>query len=173
MNLIVTCPRHLEPEAREEIGAILKDMGDETPLISITVMPGILTVETGLDPLVVTHKTRERLLEEPWYIRYCLRLIPIQKTTKTDLAYAKNEIRCVMNGISKEDTYRISIEKRNSDISSKEWISEIASMIPNKVSLENPDKIVLVEIIGDTTGVAVIPRNGVLSVEKTKRSLSE
>ncbi len=75
--------------------------------------------------------------------------------------------------ISKDDSYRISIEKRNSDISSTELITKVANKIKNKVSLENPDKIVQIEILGAKTGISILKKSDILSVEKTKRSLSD
>ena len=75
--------------------------------------------------------------------------------------------------ISDGETYRISIEKRNSDLSSQEIISKIAGKIKNKVSLEFPDKVVLIEILGNKTGVSILKKSDVLSIEKTKRSISE
>ena len=43
----------------------------------------------------------------------------------------------------------------------------------NKVSLEFPDKIILIEVLGNQTGIAIVKKGDVLSVEKTKRSISE
>ena len=173
MNLIITCARHLEPETEEEIRGILEDLGDTEPVVSTTAMSGILTAKTGLDPFLAIKKTREKLLEEPWHIRYCLRLIPIQKTVETRLEDVEEGVEGIMGGISEGDTYRISIKKRDSGISSREWISRIAGKVPNRVSLENPDKIILIEVLGDKTGIAIISENDVLSVEKAKRSLAE
>ena len=68
--------------------------------------------------------------------------------------------------ISEGETYRISIEKRNSNLSSQEIISKIANKIKNKVSLEFPDKIVLIEILGNKTGISILEKSDVLSVEK-------
>ena len=173
MNLIITCARHMEPETAEEIGSILEDMGDPGPTTTITDMPGILTVQTTVDPFAVVRETREKLSEEPWHVRYCLRLIPVQKTAETSIEDIGRCVDGLRDGILEKDTYRISVEKRNSSISTQELISRIAGKIPNKVSLEIPDKIVLIEVLGDKTGVAIIQRGDILSVEKTKRSLSE
>jgi tRNA acetyltransferase TAN1 len=52
-------------------------------------------------------------------------------------------------------------------------ITKIANKIKNKVSLENPDKIIQIEILGGITGMAVLKKSDILSVEKTKRSLSD
>lgn len=173
MNLIITCARHLEPEAEEEIKEILKEFGDSEPRVSITNMSGILTAETSLESIQVVRKMKEMLLDEPWSIRYCLRVIPIQKVIETKIEEMEKMITYISEQISDDETYRISIEKRNSDISSQEIITKIANKIKNKVSLEFPDKVILIEILGNKTGISVLKKLDVLSTEKTKRSISE
>ena len=49
-GLIVTCARHFEPDACDEIEKILADLGDESAYAKATSMSGIITVETSLDP---------------------------------------------------------------------------------------------------------------------------
>lgn len=173
MNLIVTCARHLEDETSEEIKDILDKFGDPEPSITISNMPGILTVSTKLDPMQIVKKIHEMILDEPWSVRYCLRIIPIQIIVETTLNGIEKEVQPLISKINKEETYRISIEKRNSDISSQELIEKIASKIKNKVSLENPDKIILIETLGEKTGISVLENSDILSVEKLKRSISE
>ena len=173
MNLIITCARHLEEETEDEIIDILDDLGDSGAKTSISNMSGILTAETALDPIEVVKKMKEMLLDEPWSIRYCLRVIPIQKFIETNVKGIEEVISSMSNQIQDTDTYRISIEKRNSDISSKEIITKIADQIKNKVSLEFPDKIILIEILGSVTGISILKKSDILSLEKTKRSMSE
>ena len=173
MNLIVTCARHLEEETEDEIIDILEELGDSDVKISISSMSGILTAETTLDPIEVVRKMKEILLDEPWSIRYCLRVIPIQKFIETNVEEIEKTISSMLNQIQDTDTYRISIEKRNSDISSKEIITKIADKIKNKVSLDFPDKIILIEILGIITGISILEKSDILSLEKTKRSMSE
>jgi len=173
LNLIITCPRHFEEEASEEIKRILIELGDQEPRIIISSMPGILTGITSLNPIEAIEKIREKILDEPWSIRYCLRIIPIQGVCKTNIKEIEDEILKKIGVIKSEDSYRITIEKRNSKVSSNEIISKIAKNISNKVSLDSPDWVILIEIIGDEAGVSVIRNNNILSVEKTKRSLSD
>ena len=173
MNLIITCPRHFEEEASEEVKRILIELGDQEPKIIITSMPGILTGITSLNPIESIEKIREKIQDEPWTIRYCLRIIPIQGVCKTNIKEIEDEILKKIGVIKTEDSYRITIEKRNSKVSSDEIISKIAKNITNKVSLDSPDWIILIEIIGDKAGVSIIRNNNILSVEKIKRSLSD
>jgi len=173
MNLIITCARHFEPETQEELMSILEELGDSDAIVSITKMSGILTAETKLDPIMVVRKIKEMILDEPWSIRYSLRIIPIQKVIETKIEEIEKTVTSISEQISDGETYRVSIEKRNSDLSSQEIISKIANKIKNKVSLEFPDKVVLIEILGDKTGISILKKADILSVEKTKRSISE
>lgn len=173
MNLIITCARHLEPETSDEINAILTQFGDENPEITRTSMSGVLTVKTELDPFEIIRKIREKIADEPWSIRYCLRIIPIEQVTETNLEEISSKVVSLMKKVDEKDSYRITIEKRNSEISSTELISKIADNIQNKVSLENPDWIVLVEILGNKAGISVLKSNDVFSLEISKRELLE
>ncbi|MGD8637456.1 MAG: RNA methyltransferase, partial [Nitrosopumilaceae archaeon] len=103
MNLIITCARHLEPEAREEINKILVEFGDSEPQITITSMSGILTAKTQLDPVQVVRKIREMVLDEPWSIRYCLRIIPMQKFVDTDIEKIDDAVSELSNDISEDE----------------------------------------------------------------------
>ncbi|NND86599.1 MAG: RNA methyltransferase [Nitrosopumilus sp.] len=173
MNLIITCARHLEPETVEEISGILEELGDAESKISITKMSGIITVETKLDPIDVVKKIREMVLDEPWSLRYSLRIIPIQRKVETKIERIEETIEEIVGDIGEDETYRISIEKRDSDISSQDLISKIASKLKNKVSLEFPDKIILLEILGNICGISILKKSDILSTEKIKRSISE
>jgi tRNA acetyltransferase TAN1 len=163
----------LEPETQEEITKILEQMGDSDPMVLPTKMSGIITATTNLDPIQVVNDLRSRILDEPWSVRYCLRIIPVQKTTETEIEKIDETVAQLSDLISNGDTYRISIEKRNCNISSQELITKLAKRFSNKVSLEHPDKVIQIEVLGGKTGVAILKTSDILSMEKTKRSLSE
>ena len=152
---------------------MVEDFGDSDAQISITSMSGILTAETKLDPIEIVRKIKEMVLDEPWSIRYYLRIIPIQKIIESKMEEIEEAISSMSQEILEGETYRISIEKRNSDLSSKEIITKIADKIKNKVSLEFADKIILIEILGNKTGISILKKSDILSIEKTKRSISE
>ena len=173
MNLIVTCARHLEGETEDELIDILDELGDSDVKISVSSMSGIITVQTKLNPIEVVRKMKEMVLDEPWSIRYCLRIIPIQKVVETNIEEIEKSICNMSSEINEKESYRILIEKRNSDISSKEIITKIANKIKNKVSLDFPDKIILIEILGIITGISILKKSDILSLEKTKRSMSD
>ncbi len=173
MNLIITCPRHFELESKEELRKILQDEGDENPVFLTTDMSGIFTVSTKIEGLDIVRRIKEMISEEPWSLRYIRRIIPIQTTCNTELEEIVKEAVLLSKVMKVDESYRISIEKRNSSISSREIISKIAEKISNKVSLENYDWKILIEILGKHTGISVLKNQDILSVEKEKRSLTE
>lgn len=134
MNLIVTCPRNLELEAESEIKKILNELDDQEPEIFQTDMRGILMVNTILEPLKIIDWVKNKINDEPWFFRYCLRIIPVQKTTDTDIDKIKQNVMNLKSIIQENDSYRITVEKRNSNLPSSQIINEIAKIIPNKVS---------------------------------------
>jgi len=169
LNLIITCARNLESETKNEIRKILDELGDQEPEILNVGMRGILMVNTIIEPSKIIDWVKNKIIEEPWLIRYCLRIIPIQRITDTELDKIKQTVIKLKDTIQKNDSYRITIEKRNTDISSTEIITEIAKIFPNKVSLNQPDWIVLIEILGNDTGISILKDDELFSLDKAKR----
>ena len=169
MNLIITCARNLESETKNEIKKILDELGDQEPEILNVGMRGILMVDTTIEPSKIIDWIRNKIIEEPWLIRYCLRIIPIQSITETNIDKIKENVIKLKDSIQKNDSYRITIEKRNASISTNEIITEVAKIFPNKVSLNKPDLIVLIEILGDKTGISILKDSELFSLDKSKR----
>ena len=169
MNLIITCARNLESETKNEIMKILGELDDQEPEILNVSMRGILTINTTIEPSKIIDYVKNKVIEEPWSIRYCLRLIPIQSVTETETDKIAQNVVKLKDTIHKNDSYRITIEKRNTSISSSEIITEVAKIFPNKVSLNQPDWIVLIEIIGNETGISILKNDELFSLDKAKR----
>jgi len=169
LNLIITCARNLESETKNEIRKILDELGDQEPEILNVGMRGILMVNTIIEPSKIIDWVKNKIIEEPWLIRYCLRIIPIQRITDTEIDKIKQTVIKLKDTIQKNDSYRITIEKRNTSISSNEIITEVAEIFPNKVSLNQPDWIILIEIIGNETGISILKNDELFSLDKAKR----
>jgi tRNA acetyltransferase TAN1 len=169
LNLIITCARNLESETKNEIKKILDELGDQEPKILNVGMRGILMIDTIIEPSKIIDWIRNKIVEEPWLIRYCLRILPIQSITETNIDKIKQNVIKLKDSIQKNDSYRITVEKRNTSISTNEIITEVAKIFPNKVSLNKPDFIILIEILGDNTGISILKDSELFSLDKSKR----
>ena len=168
-NLLVSSARGNEREANEELGYLIRELGDPSPRTDYTAVSGLTVAKTNLDPVRVISRLRPLLREKPWEFRYVLKVKPVQKVVPCEIEAIGNAVSERSSAIRDGETFRVSIEKRRSDVSSKEVIDAIAAKIPRKVDLRDPRKIVLVEIIGRVAGIAVIRPNGILGIEREKR----
>ena len=171
-NLFYTTYRYREFNAVEEINLLLERFGDESPILEIQEVSGVILAFTKLNPFELTAKYRELLTEEPWQFRYILRAIPIEKSFYTDLKNIEIEVvNLVKKKITANDSFRITVEKRYTSLRSKEIISSIAAKLSGyKVALENPRWIILVEIIGNKTGISVLTKRDIFSSVMEKRN---
>ena len=169
MNLIITCQRNLEEPTILEIQNMLERFGDMEAIIEKTVFSGIIQVQTSLDNIKVLSNFKEIIDDEPWLIKYCSRIIPIQKECESKMEDITNAAIELSYKMKENETYRLTIEKRHSSLHTKDIISNIANSISNKVSLENSDWEIIIQVLRNKTGVSVIPLNTILSVGKQKR----
>lgn len=169
-NLIVSTFRNAENNAKGEIFHLLDRLGDSKSK-SESVMSGLIVVNTSLDVFDLIDQLRELVIDEPWEIHYILRLLPIEIVIPTRLEQLSIEISKLCTKMKQKDTYRITVEKRQNNLSSREIISAIAKEIKNKVDLQNPDWTILVETIGQYTGISILRQHQIFSsiVEKRDR----
>ena len=168
-NLLITCSRGQEEDARIETLAVLKQIGDPNPIVEKTPVRGLLTAKTSIGPVKAVNKMRELLKERPVAFLYIKRAIPVQKIVKTDLDEIARVAREFGEEIGEGETFRVTVEKRHTDLKTMEIIEAAASKIERKVNLDNPDKIILIEVVGHLTGISLIRRGDILSTEKELR----
>ena len=169
MNLIITCQRNLEEPTILEIQNILERFGDTDAIIDKTIFSGIIQIETKIDSMNVLDGFKDLIEDEPWLIKYCSRIIPIQEECESKLEHITDKVNSLSSIIKKNETYRITVEKRQSSLHAKDIISKIADSLSNKVSLENSDWEIIIQVLRDRTGISIIPPNSILSVHKQKR----
>ena len=159
----------MEVETINEVTHLLDEFGDPNARSSKTGFSGIIKIETVLEISELVEKFRDKIENEPWEIRYCSRIIPIQKTCQTDLITIKQNVTELISLINPNETYKISIDRRDSELIRSEIISNIVELLTNSVSLEKPDWEIIIQILGNETGISVMPKNSILSVTRLKR----
>jgi len=171
-NLLATADNFNRSQACSELWMLLRAVGDEAPEVDRSPVKGLITARTNLDPLEAIRRLREELLENSKHFKVLLRVMPIEARVPTTMEDIKEASRSLASKIPEEETYRITVEKRRTELRSMEVIDAIAEGIERRVDLENPDWTLLVQILGRTTGVSMIPSDGLLNVQKERASLS-
>ena len=169
-NLLITTFRNRESDAYDELYGLLDMLGDSEPSVEITSISGIILASSNLDPILIVEKCREIVRNEPWRFRYVLRVIPIEKICKAEIIEIHNVVKQLCRKISQEQTYKVMIEKRHTKLHSKDIISTVTSDISLKVKLNDPDWIILIQILNRLAGVSIIRSNQIFSSVKEKIS---
>jgi tRNA acetyltransferase TAN1 len=167
-NLLATTSRGNEDEACSELWYLLGEIGDSAPNVDKTGVAGLIAAKTAFDPFEVIKRFREILRERPYEFRYILRIIPIEKVVRTDLGEIQRVATELSSKIGKNETFRVTVEKRFTETSTKDIIEAAAANIEREVNLNNPDKILLVEVVGGLTGLSVIKPDEILAIMKEK-----
>lgn len=169
-DLLISSARGNEAEANSEARYIIGELGDKSSITDLTSVSGLTIAKTLLEPTSIIYKLRELLRVRPWQFRYVLKIKPIEQVVESNIQHIVAATTGNIHKIGPTHTFRVSVEKRRSDLSSKEIIDAVASTIRRKVELRNPDKIVLIEVIGPFTGVSVIDPDGIFSVGKDRKN---
>ncbi len=157
-----------ERQMCHELAFLLKEAGDPEAKADRTGIRGLVVAKTALDPVEAIEKFRVMLQERPYEFRYALRIIPIQKVVHTNLEEIKQAAAELAAELGENETFRVTIEKRFTSLHSRDFIEAVATTIQNKVDLNTPDKVLLIEVLGGYTGMSLMKRTDVISVLKEK-----
>jgi len=166
-NLLVSCLWGAHRRAKEEILRVLRTLDDENPLVKPTIAKGIIGVKTSLDPREVVHRLRSMFNKDPFILQQTTKWVPVDLWTHSDLNSMKDAVEVLRNKIRVGEKWRMIVEKRRYTQYHKiKIITALAELIDEKVDLENPDKILRVDIIGRYTGFSVLTPQDIFSVTK-------
>jgi len=169
MNLIVTSAKGLEARASAEFKEVALLSGARKLTIERSAYDGVLEVEAENPKGLISFIT-DFVRSEPFKVRFMMRLIPVDRVVDTKMQDIVKAVRDLSSSIGHGESFRITIEARDSPYSDKELIEAIADAIDRKVSLDSPDKVVLLEIFGEYSGISILAPNEIVSIPKLKRA---
>lgn len=168
-NLVISTSRGNERNTCSEMWYLLGEVGDRGSVIETTSVIGLVIAKTKLDPIKAIRDLRTLLKDRPWEFKYTLKLVPVQKVVEAQLEKIEQAALELAAHIGQKEEFRITVEKRHTDLSSKTLIDTVAKGIERTVDLDSPDRILMIEVIGQLVGLALIQPEDILSVEREKR----
>jgi len=166
-NLLVSYSWGMCGKAIEEVRSVLKSLGDEEPIVKRTFAEGIIGAKTPLDPREVIRELRTLFEREPFILQETLKWVPVDLWTLSEMDSMKEAVVQLKNKIQTGERWRMIVEKRRYTRYHKiEIIQELAELIDERVDLENPDKILRIDIIGKYAGFSVLAPKDIFSVAK-------
>jgi len=167
-NLLVSTSRYNETNAKSELWFTLLMCDDTYPIISGIQFPGLITALTNLSPKKVISKINKIQERNPNFFQFILKIIPIDFICETDTKTIEQIIQeNHKEFIDEKDSFKITLKRRHHEkIERNNFIETIANVIDHKVDLENPDKIVRIEILGNISGVSFLKKNEIIRFKR-------
>ncbi|MFW9954420.1 MAG: THUMP domain-containing protein [Candidatus Thorarchaeota archaeon] len=165
-NILVGCPREREQAAKSEVRYFIGDLiGDDELRVHSTSVIGLITCMTALNPFDVIKKLKEFADENPYQFRYAIKFTPLELCVKSNIESIVKATETLISKIEEDETFRVTVRRRHTNLENMEVVEAVAGVISRKVNLENPDKTVWVEIVGELTGISVLnPEVDILSI---------
>lgn len=170
-NLIATTDKITMSGASSQLWMNLRAVGDPEPKVNKTHVKGIIQGTTTLDPVEAIVLMREHMRSEIERYDKLYRVMPILSWVNTGIDAIVAEVLAQKDRIGEDEKFRVTLEKRKTDLRSREVIEAVAEVIDNPVDLENPDWVVLVEIIGNHTGVSIVRDEALFNVQKERAAI--
>ena len=165
----MTSAKGLEARASAEFKEIALLSGIRKLTIDRSAYDGVIEVDVE-NPKALMSFITEFVRSEPFKVRYIMRIIPVDRVVDTKLEGIVRAVKELAAAIGPGETFRITIEARDSPYKEKELIDAIADAVDRKVNLESPDKVVLLQVFGEYAGISVISPHDVISIQKLKRA---
>ncbi len=177
-NLIISTGRAFEEQAEYELWFNLLALGDESPIIFRSGNQGLILAKTTINPKDLIQYLREILQnkdKDKKYIQFIHKITPIDIVVPSNLDSLKEGLLKLIekHPLSQDPKlkYRITVKKRQSLLKTSEIIDAIGSNVQNAVSLKDFDWNVQVEVIGDSTGIALLKKSDIFKPISEKRDL--
>ena len=131
-------------------------------------MPGLVlgACKEDLPLSEITQGLRELLEEDAFGFHFVLKLTPLEIMVPSEKEEILKACSQLHERIGPEETFKIIVQKRFTSFRSMELIQSVGELIPRKVNLSNPDKIVMIQVVGDETGIALLVPEDIISIAK-------
>lgn len=164
-NLLISNCWSSFPQAKNEIRDVLERLGDIKPRIRRTMARGLTGVKTALNNHKIILGVRKLFEEDPWILQFAVKWVPIDAWTFSEIDAIKEVVKQLKDRIHEGERWRMTVEKRRYTKHHKmEIIIPVAELIEEKVDLENPDKILYLELIGRHAGISVLCPQEIFSI---------
>lgn len=167
MDLLVSYSwRHFGP-AKNEIIRLLHQFGDANPQVERTSVWGIAIVHTSLDTRQVIGLCKQRLDNDPGDIQWAVKWLPVDYWCDTGLDSIKQVIdQNIKNQLSPVTSWAMTVKKRRWQVyHTIDIVKYLTEDMDGKVNLNNPDKIIWVDVIGKKTAVSLLTPEDIFSLK--------
>ncbi|GAG88051.1 unnamed protein product [marine sediment metagenome] len=92
------------------------------------------------------------------FFQFILKITPIDYVCETNIKIIKEFVdKYYRIYINEDQSFKIELIRRKNELVERDTVIEsVAKIVNNKVNLDNPDKIIRIEILGNVTGISFL-----------------
>ncbi len=163
-NLLVTHDPSHAGSAKEEVERAFKSIRQKPKFLKSN-SDGIFMLRVGNAKKVI--KVLGKLKSKKGMFEHTFYWVPVDKWVPANIKSMQKEIKRIQKGIKKSDKWKLDLHKRHFEMGTTELIMELTEVVGKlKVDLENPQKIIEVQIVGKKAGISLLNKDEVLSLAK-------
>lgn len=166
MDLLVSYSWHRFNPAKKEVIRLLKQFGDDYPEVEKTSVWGIAIAHTNLDNRQVILQCRQWLQENPQDFEWSVKWLPVDYWCTTNLESIKNVIdKQVKPRLNVNDSWAMRVKKRRwQQYHTIDIVLYLTKELTGEVNLDNPDKIIWVDVLGRKTAISLLQPEDIFSL---------
>lgn len=162
-NLLVTHDPSRAGSAKEEVEKLMKAVKQKAKFLK-SENEGVFKLRVG--NARNTIKKLAKLKGKKGMFEHTFHWIPIDKWIAANVKTMQSEVKKLQKGIKKAEKWKMDLQKRHfGQMHSTELIMKLTEVVDKpKVDLENPQKILEVQIIGKKAGLALLKKDEILKL---------
>jgi tRNA acetyltransferase TAN1 len=163
-GILISSARTLERNSSSEMFYLLSELlrYDNVDVNPVPDISGLSIATFSENPILTLEKIKVEIEKDNSVLQYSLKLVPIQYRTNSSIEKMKDIMGIFNEQIGEDDTWRITLRRRHSQLSREEIIHSLADIITNgSVRLEDPDYYIIVEILGKWSYLSLSPISGI------------
>lgn len=170
VNFLVTYDPAHTGGAKKEVESVLKEVGADFEMLESNIQ-GLLQLHVE-QPKVIVKKLIALCKSNPEKFKLTFHYVPVDEWVESSIEKMQEITKKIGEKIKDEEKWKMNLNKRQYGGDSRELIIKLTDPIekPN-VDLNNPDKIIQVEIIGERAGISLLDKDELLEVSKLKKQL--
>ena len=161
-NLLVTHDPSHAGSAKEEVEKALKAVKQKAKFLKSDI-EGVFKLRVANARKIV--KSLSKLKSKKGMFEHTAYWVPIDKWVAANVKSMQKEIKKLQKGIKKNEKWKMDLHKRHFDIGSTEVIMKLTEVVDKpKVDLDNPQKIIEVQIMGKKAGLALLSKDEIFGL---------
>lgn len=161
-NLLVTHDSSHAGSARENAEKALKAVKQKARFLKSDV-EGVFKLRVGNARKVI--KGLGKLKKKKGMLEHTFHWVPIDKWVRADVKSMQKALKSLQKGIKKTEKWKLDLQKRQFEMPSAELVTKLTEVVDKpKVDLDNPQKIIEVQIMGRKAGLALLDKEDILKL---------